>query len=175
MSRFDWIVGVTAMAIAGYESISLIGGVAEYLSSRRETRIDGFRLDDQAQPSDLDFEADELLHRLGILRVSGWEFAISRSAASSLSNVDDLRWRARIEPSFKDGRCDGFRLVRIASDSIYAALGFRNGDVIHYVNGFALYSPESGVALYRHLREAAYMDVEFERRKVALRHRYWLY
>jgi hypothetical protein len=49
MPKFDWIVGVVAMTIFGYESMSLISGVAESLSSRRQPRIDGSRLESKSQ------------------------------------------------------------------------------------------------------------------------------
>src|SRR5439155_8149541 len=43
--KFDWMVGVVAMTIAGYESMSLVGAVAESLSPRREPGIESSRLE----------------------------------------------------------------------------------------------------------------------------------
>ena len=174
MSRFDWIIVAGAMMIAGYESMSLIGGVAEFLSAQREASVERSLLDIQLRPNVLDNIAEGSIRQFGITRISEAEYTISSTADSWTSNVDDLRWQARIKPSFRNGKCDGLRLVGITSDSIYAALGFRSGDVVHYINGFALNGSDSAPMVYQHVRDAAYLDVEFERRGVALRRRYWL-
>ena len=100
MSRFDWIIVAGAMMIAGYESMSLIGGVAEFLSARREASVERSLLDIQLRPNVLDNIAEGSIRQFGITRISEAEYTISSTADSWTSNVDDLRWQARIKPSF---------------------------------------------------------------------------
>ena len=57
--------------------------------------------------------------------------------------------------------------------AVRVAVGERH-EHVHYINGFALNGSDSAPMVYQHVRDAAYLDVEFERRGVALRRRYWL-
>lgn len=163
MSRFDWIVGAVAMMVAGYESMSLIGGVVELLAARRDAGIEGSGLDIHTPPGELSFAARALMRTYGVTRISKAEYEVSSTDST------------RFERSFRDGECDGFRIVTVPVDSIFTALGFQPGDVIQYVNGIAITSGDSALFAYQHLRDAAYVDVGFERHGIALTRRYWLH
>jgi len=169
--KFDWIVGVAAMTIAGYESMSLIGGVAESLSARREPGVERFRLDIQEPRDDVGSSLEDVRARLGITRISETEYAVA-SRTNSYSCEGALG--AKIERSFRNGEIDGFRFARSAPDSVYAALGFRSGDFVHYISGFATTDPDAALTVSQHLRGVAYVDVEFERAGTTLTRRYWL-
>jgi type II secretory pathway component PulC len=80
--------------------------------------------------------------------------------------------RARIVPSVKDGKADGFKLYAIRSDEFWGRLGFENGDVLHAVNDLAITTPDSALEVYSKLREADSLRVDLTRRGVHRTHVY---
>lgn len=50
---------------------------------------------------------------------------------------------ARVVPAMKNGQPDGFKLYAIRPSSMYAAMGFMNGDTLHSVNGYELNSRDT--------------------------------
>ena len=177
MSKFDLVAEAIAMAIVGYASMSLIGSFAEFPALRREPSARQSRLGIDVPQGDRSAAAEDSMSQFGIIRISESEYDVTteKSGYSSTDSIDDMRVAARVEPSFRDGKCDGFRFVSMTPDSIYAALGFRSGDVVHVVNGFPMCSPELTLTAYQHWREARYLEVEFERRGAILKRRYWLH
>jgi hypothetical protein len=171
MSRFDWIIVAGAMMIAGYESMSLIGGVAEFLSARREPSIERPRLDIHTPSSEFGAATRESTSRFGITRISEVEYDVDTSTNWPL---DDYCGASPFVRWSKNGKCDGFKFITVSADSVYATLGFQRGDIIHYVNGFAICSVELMLTAYQHRHDAKYLDVEFERRGAILKRRYWL-
>jgi general secretion pathway protein C len=89
-------------------------------------------------------------------------------------NVNCVALQARIVPSFRDGRPDGFKLFSIRPDSIYPLMGFQNGDTIERINGHDLDSPDKALEVYSELRNASRIEVEFERAGRPMRHVYLL-
>ena len=70
----------------------------------------------------------------------------------------------RVQPHYRDGRPNGFRLNGLSSDSIFSAIGIRNGDVIHSVNGQVVDSPQRAMELYRSLMTSSRVEMTVERR-----------
>jgi general secretion pathway protein C len=89
-----------------------------------------------------------------------------------LARLDLVAPEGRIVPAFKDGRMNGFRLLAFRTDSLYARLGLREGDVVRRINGFEIDSPQEGLALYARLKEASQIEIELERRGAPLRIEY---
>jgi hypothetical protein len=71
---------------------------------------------------------------------------------------------ARVVPAVKNGKPDGFKMYAIRPSSIYAALGFTNGDTIHMINGMTLDSADAALDAYTKLRNAKRVTVEITRR-----------
>lgn len=90
-----------------------------------------------------------------------------------LANPMAIAKGARIVPAMKDGKMVGFKLYAIRPRSVYARLGFANGDTLESINGFALTSAEQALEVYTKLREASNLEVEVMRRgkRVTLRYR----
>src|SRR5690606_14990128 len=92
-------------------------------------------------------------------------YEISREDVErQLSNLSALATQARVVPSFKDGKANGFKIFSIRPGSLYQKLGLQNGDVIRKMNGYAIYSPEKALASYSRLRESSRSEAELERR-----------
>lgn len=92
-------------------------------------------------------------------------YEISREDVErQLANLSALATQARVVPSFKDGKANGFKIFSIRPGSLYQKIGLQNGDVIRKINGYAIDSPEKALELYAKLRESSRIEVELERR-----------
>ena len=71
---------------------------------------------------------------------------------------------ARVVPSMKNGKPDGFKLYAIRPNSAFAKLGLSNGDTLQSINGFELTSADKALEVYTKLREATSLEVDVTRR-----------
>lgn len=102
------------------------------------------------------------------------EWAITREYLETevLDNLSKVATQARIVPSFKNGKPNGFKLFSIKPRSIYSKIGLQNGDVIHKINGYEMNSPDKALEIYQKLREASSVTVELTRRGQTTTHSY---
>jgi general secretion pathway protein C len=99
----------------------------------------------------------------GVREVGQNKYEIDREVVDkTLSNLNAIATQARIVPSFKNGVATGFKLFSIQPNSIYAAIGIENGDVIQRVNGYEINSPEKALELFQKLRESQRLTIESE-------------
>jgi S1-C subfamily serine protease len=82
----------------------------------------------------------------------------------ALANPMDFAKGARVVPAMSMGRTEGMKLYAIRPNSIYAALGFSNGDLIRTVNGFELTGMDKALEIYTRLRDASSLEIEIVRR-----------
>ncbi|MDQ6955305.1 MAG: type II secretion system protein N [Mariprofundaceae bacterium] len=80
-----------------------------------------------------------------------------------IRNFPKLLSQARVMPSFKEGRPNGFVISDIVSGSLYEKIGLQNGDIIRKVNGQSITSAEQGMAMYQALQNASAIDLEIQR------------
>ena len=101
----------------------------------------------------------------GIRRVDSDSFEIDGALiAKVLAHPVAASRGARIVPSIKRGRPNGFKLYRVRRDSIYAKIGLKNGDTIHAVNGLELRSVEKALEIYAKVRNANWLSLTITRR-----------
>lgn len=81
-----------------------------------------------------------------------------------LANPMTVAKGARIVPSIKNGAPNGFKLYAIRPNSLYARLGFANGDTLKSVNGHALTSADKALEIYTKLRTTKRLVFEIDRR-----------
>jgi general secretion pathway protein C len=81
-----------------------------------------------------------------------------------LAEPASFRGQARLVPSIKDGRKNGFKLYAIRERSVYALLGFEAGDTIHAINGFEMTTPDAIMDAYARIRDAGEWRVAMTRR-----------
>lgn len=65
-----------------------------------------------------------------------------RTLAASLDNMGQAMTDARLLPSMKEGKVEGFRVSEVKPSGIFAMLGIRNGDTLLNINDFAIDSPD---------------------------------
>ncbi|MCC6995406.1 MAG: PDZ domain-containing protein [Deltaproteobacteria bacterium] len=93
------------------------------------------------------------------------ELEVSRTELDRLlSDPTTVARSARIVPSMKNGFPNGIKLYAVRPNSIYAAAGLQNGDTITSVNGDALTSADSALAIYTKLKTASKVRVQITRR-----------
>ena len=100
-----------------------------------------------------------------IVKVDDQTYIIPRSAVDTvLANPAAVGRGARVVPSVKNGVANGFKLYAIRPTSLYAKLGFNNGDTIQSINGFEMTSADKALEAYTALRGATDVQVEITRR-----------
>lgn len=83
---------------------------------------------------------------------------------AALANPASLAKQARIVPAMRDGVNAGYKLYGIRRESLPKALGLKNGDLIHTVNGHPLTTVDETMKLYTKLRDEKTFILEIERK-----------
>ncbi len=108
-------------------------------------------------------ELDELMEK-GISKVGDNHYKMTRALVNKiLANPMTAGRQARVVPSIKNGQPDGFKLYAIRRGSIFARLGFENGDLIRSVNGKPLTTPDKALEAYVALKDAKRIEVAIGR------------
>ena len=101
----------------------------------------------------------------GVTKVSETQYTVDRKEVdNALSNLSEVATQARIVPSFKNGKPNGFKMFSIKPGSIYSKIGLKNGDVIKKINGYEMNSPDKALELYQKLKDAQSVSLELDRR-----------
>jgi hypothetical protein len=100
-----------------------------------------------------------------VTKVDDLHYKITRAAIDEiLDDPADSARGARIVPSIKDGKANGFKLYAIRPSSIFAALGIMNGDTLTAINTVPLTNPDQALEVYASLRDASRLDLAITRR-----------
>jgi general secretion pathway protein C len=101
----------------------------------------------------------------GIKKIDESNYEIDKGLVEKvLLNPMAVAKGARVVPSMKNGKPDGFKLYAIRPSSAFAKLGLTNGDTLQSINGFELTSADKALEVYTKLREATSLEVEVTRR-----------
>lgn len=82
----------------------------------------------------------------------------------SMGNIGTLLSQARIQPHFKGGKADGFRLSRIKPNSLFTKMGFKNGDIVHKINNKSIKTTNDMISFYQNLSSGQEIALEITRR-----------
>lgn len=101
----------------------------------------------------------------GVRKRSDTHYEVKRSVVELiLANPMTVARGARVVPSIKNGKANGFKLYAIRPSSVYAKVGIMNGDTVLSINGQALDSPDKALEVYTALRKAKSLKLEISRR-----------
>lgn len=81
------------------------------------------------------------LEQLEIKKLAEYSYEIDASRLAGALTLDDFSSQARVVPHMRDGEVKGMKLFSIRPDSVFARLGFLNGDVVAAIDG----APVTGV------------------------------
>lgn len=90
----------------------------------------------------------------GVFMPSGAATGIidQRALHAALDNIGQAMSDARLLPSLKDGKVEGFRISEIRPQGVFAAVGLKNGDVLMKINEFPIDSPEKAIQSFMTLK-----------------------
>lgn len=101
----------------------------------------------------------------GVKRVSDTAYDIDRGLVDKiLLDPSVVARQARIVPSIKDGKANGFKMYAIRPNSVFAKIGLQNGDTIQSINGFDMSSPDKALEVYTKVRSASNLQISILRR-----------
>ena len=99
-----------------------------------------------------------------IREVSEGSFLVGREQVErALENTHELMMQIRAVPNRKDGATNGFRIFAMKPDSIFAAMGLKNGDVIQRINELDLSAPDNALRAYSALRNEEEFNLDILR------------
>jgi general secretion pathway protein C len=75
-----------------------------------------------------------------------------RALNAALDNIGQAMTDARLLPSVKDGKVEGFRVSEVKPQGVFAAVGLKNGDVLLKINEFPIDSPEKAIQSFMTLQ-----------------------
>ncbi len=100
----------------------------------------------------------------GVVKLSETDYRVERAEVDRvLANLNEVAMQARVIPSFKNGKPNGFKMMSIKAGSIYAKIGLQNGDVIQKINGFEMNGVDRALEVFAKLREATSLVVDIQR------------
>jgi len=68
-----------------------------------------------------------------------------RALNAALDNISQAMTDARLLPSQKDGKVEGFRATEVKPAGVFAMIGIKNGDVLLRLNDFPIDSPDKAL------------------------------
>jgi type II secretory pathway component PulC len=81
-----------------------------------------------------------------------------------LANPMGMARGVRIVPAMRNGQPEGIKLYAIRPTSLFARLGFVNGDTVNAINGFDLTTPDKALDIYTKLKDATSAEFALTRR-----------
>lgn len=75
-----------------------------------------------------------------------------RALNAALDNIGQAMTDARLLPSMKDGKVEGFRASEVKPQGIFGTIGIRNGDVLLRINDFPIDSPDKAIQSFASLK-----------------------
>jgi len=83
---------------------------------------------------------------MSVAQTGAGSFVIDQKALNAtLDNIGQAMTDARLLPSMKDGKVEGFRISEVKPAGVFGMVGIKNGDVLLRINDFAIDSPEKAV------------------------------
>lgn len=86
-------------------------------------------------------------------QVGAGSFVVDQRALNAaLDNIGQAMTDARLLPSVKDGKVEGFRVSEVKPAGVFGMVGIRNGDVLLRINDFPIDSPEKAIQSFVSLK-----------------------
>lgn len=100
----------------------------------------------------------------GVTNLGGGGFVIDQRALNAaLDNPAQAMTDARLLPSQKDGRVEGFRASEVKPAGVFAMIGIKNGDVLLRLNDFPMDSPDKALQSFIALKGQSRLKLDLIR------------
>ncbi len=100
----------------------------------------------------------------GVTSLGGNNFVIDQRALNAaLDNIGQAMTDARLLPSQKDGKVEGFRASEVKPGGVFGMVGIRNGDVVLRLNDFAIDSPDKALQSFIALKGQSRLKLDMIR------------
>ncbi len=86
-----------------------------------------------------------------------------RALNAALDNIGQAMTDARLLPSMKDGKVEGFKVSEVRSTGIFATIGIKNGDLLQKINDFPIDSPEKAIQSFASLKGQSRIKLDMVR------------
>jgi general secretion pathway protein C len=86
-----------------------------------------------------------------------------RALNAALDNIGQAMTDARLLPSVKDGKVEGFRASEVKPQGIFGTIGIKNGDVLLRINDFPIDSPEKAIQSFASLKGQSRIKLDMVR------------
>jgi general secretion pathway protein C len=94
---------------------------------------------------------------------SGSYVVDSRALNASLDNIGQAMTDARLLPSLKEGKVEGFRATEVKPAGIFGMVGIKNGDVLLRINDFSIDSPDKAIQSFVSLKGQSRIKLDLVR------------
>jgi general secretion pathway protein C len=100
----------------------------------------------------------------GVAATGAGSYVIDQRALNAaLDNIGQAMSDARLLPSQKDGRVEGFRASEVKPGGVFAMIGIRNGDVLLRLNDFPIDSPDKALQSFIALKGQSRLKLDMIR------------
>ncbi len=86
-----------------------------------------------------------------------------RALNAALDNIGQAMTDARLLPSIKDGKVEGFRASEVKPAGVFGMVGIKNGDVLLRINDFPIDSPEKAIQSFVSLKGQSRIKLDLVR------------
>lgn len=86
-----------------------------------------------------------------------------RALNAALDNIGQAMTDARLLPSQKDGKIEGFRATEVKPNGVFAMIGIRNGDVLLRLNDFPVDAPDKALQSFIALKGQSRLKLDLIR------------
>lgn len=101
---------------------------------------------------------------VAVANIGGGNFVIDQRALNAaLDNPAQAMSDARLLPSQKDGRVEGFRASEVKPNGLFALVGVKNGDVLLRLNDFPMDSPDKALQSFIALKGQSKLKLDLIR------------
>ncbi|MDA8429861.1 MAG: general secretion pathway protein GspC [Geobacteraceae bacterium] len=102
--------------------------------------------------------------RPGVTSMGAGNFVIDQRALNAaLDNIGQAMTDARLLPSQKDGKVEGFRASEVKPNGVFAMVGIKNGDVLQRLNDFPIDSPDKALQSFIALKGQNHLKLDIIR------------
>ena len=136
--------------------------VAEVLSAGQRIKImspSASAEEEKAAPPAQNPAAGSLASQVG----AGSYVVDQRALNAALDNIGQAMTDARLLPSVKDGKVEGFRISEVKPAGVFGMVGIKNGDVLQKINDFPIDSPEKAIQSFVTLKGQSRIKLDIVR------------